>query len=185
MLNILPPNLKKEIIIKHNYLLIKKTSIIIATIILIPTMLLGVNYFIYKKIVNQILNDYSVSSPHDQNIQDIKKNIQNFNSLMQRTTEIQNNHINPVIIINHFAKILPAGIAIENLNLLFNEKKIKLKGYASTREDLIQLQNNLSNDDLFTNFNYPISSLTEKENISFDLSGDLNLSTEIISKYAN
>jgi len=185
MLNILPENVKSDIKLNHIYLKLKKGLILSAIIILLPTILLLANYFLLNNIQSNWLTSNNLSTNQQDNITAITNKIINYNQLIQKTTQIQAGHYNPVILISHFSSLIPEGVVINHLDISIADKTIAFSGYADSRDKLIDLENNFSQDDLFSNFAYPISNLTEKENIYFDLEGQLNLSAEIIKKYAN
>lgn len=175
MLNILPSDLKKENKLRKIFLNFRLNALIVFIILLFPVLLLFSNYLLFENILKNSVSGSNYSPKNNQSTVQIKKDMESFNSLLIQASAIQNEHYNPTLLIEHFTSLVPDGVSIINVNIQFAEKKISFSGMAKTRDDLINFQNNLSADDVFTNFTYPVSNLSEKENIDFNYSGTLTL----------
>lgn len=185
MLNILPAVLKKNVKLDQIYRSLKRAAILIAIILFIPMILLVGDSLFFKKVLQNKESTPVISIAQSENLQQIKTNVQNFNNKLQKGKDIQSSHVNPVILANHFTELVPDGIDISTLSVSMSDKTINFIGLAKDRNQLIQLQNNFSADDLFTDFSYPISNLSAKENIPFNYTGKITVDENIINKYAD
>jgi hypothetical protein len=173
MLNILPADLKKENKLRKIFLNFRLNALIIFVILLFPVLLLFSNYLLFENILKNSVSGNNYSPKNNPSTVQIKNDMESFNSLLIQASAIQNEHYNPTLLIEHFTSLVPDGVTISNVNFQLSEKKISFSGNAKTRDELINFQNNLSDDDVFTNFTYPVSNLSEKENIDFNYSGTL------------
>jgi Tfp pilus assembly protein PilN len=185
MLNVLPAQIKKDIKLNQIYRSLKRATILTTIILLIPIILLVGDSLFFQKVLKNKEATPILSISQSENLQKIKDTVQNFSTKMQKSKDIQANHVNPVIIVKHFTDLVPEGVEITSLGISIKEKTINFAGKAKDRNQLIQLQNNLSADDFFTEFSYPLSNLSDKEDIMFNYTGKIILDENIISKYAN
>jgi len=59
------------------------------------------------------------------------------------------------------------------LQFVSTDQELNIKGVAQNRDILIDFQNNLEELSYFNDINVPISSLLQKENINFEITGQL------------
>jgi len=173
MLNILPLQQKKEMKLNKIFNSLKRSIIFLWLLLIMPAGLLITTHYLLLSI-NDKINNTIVPNPQEK-LQDIAVISQTFNSYLKKGESIQQSHANPVLFLEHLTQLIPAGITIKGINLSLIDKTIAFSGEATTRDELIILENNLSSDSMFSNFSYPLSNLSEKENIKFDLSGKINL----------
>ena len=67
------------------------------------------------------------------------------------------------------------GITLSGIDIAKTEEKITFQGRAASRQNLLDYQKNLENSGLIKNLVIPISVLTAKENIDFEINGQINL----------
>lgn len=179
MLNILPPTRKKQQRLDRSYHFLLRTIIYTFIIIIVPAILFGGNYFFLKDTFNNI-DEYNTPSLAQDNLEAMRENIQNFTEIMNKSESIQNAHTNPTILVYNFLEILPEETTIRNLEMSLTDKTVSFSGTTKDRDQLIKLQENLSNNELFINFTYPLGSLAEKEDINFEFQGEINLEAEAL-----
>lgn len=173
MLNILPLQQKKELKLKKTFDSLKKTIVLIWLLLLLPAGLLITTHYLLVSINNEIADTAMPNSQEE--LRNVAIISQVFNNNLKKSESMQQNHLNPVIILEHFTQLIPAGVMIKGINISMADKTIAFSGEAGTRDQLLELENGLSNDDMFKDFTYPLSNLSEKENIKFDLSGKIEL----------
>ena len=81
MLNILPPELKRQNKLKNVYFGLKRTILLIFIILLMPTIFLIGNYFLFKNIMTSAQVEDPTSQSQQKSIDETKNNISSFNSL--------------------------------------------------------------------------------------------------------
>jgi hypothetical protein len=173
MLNILPLQKKKEIKLKKMFNTISRTTFLLWLLLIIPAgLLIGSHYFLQS--IEKDMTDASTIS-NQEKLQNIAVVSQAFNEYLKQSAIVQTNHINPIPLLDHFSQLIPAGVTIRGINISLTEKTIAFSGEAQTRDQLLELENNFSNDSMFSDFTYPLSNLSEKENIKFDLAGKIQL----------
>lgn len=173
MLNILPAQQKKEIKLNKIFNSLQRTIIFVWILLILPAGLLISSHYILLSL-NDKINNIIIPNPQEK-LQNVANLSQTFNSYLKKSDSIQQSHINPVPLLDHFTKLTPVGITIRGINISLKDKTIAFSGEAQTRDQLLILENNLSNDAIFSDFSYPLSNLSEKENIKFDLTGKINL----------
>jgi Tfp pilus assembly protein PilN len=67
-----------------------------------------------------------------------------------------------------FADQVPEGVQINSFSADLTTKKITISGFAPTREQVIQLYNNINDDkNRFKDINYPLENVSKPANINF------------------
>ncbi|KKQ27820.1 MAG: hypothetical protein US42_C0005G0045 [Candidatus Magasanikbacteria bacterium GW2011_GWC2_37_14] len=165
-LNLLSPEKAQHLKRMVNFQFIKNLlEIILIIISLCGITLLGGQWILedyFNKIAEQII---SISSHYSETNLDIKK----INQTINKVEKIQNEYYswsNKIVIIS---EKIPQNITLQNLSLDQKNKKLTLQGTALTREDLINLKNQLITIPFLQTADIPPSQLTEKTNLLFSL----------------
>lgn len=175
-LNLISEKEKKTLKEKGFFIITKGVSsilvvaiIILAGVLFFDKMLLSENI----KTIQSDINDQESIILHQQG-NTLEQSIKELNSQLQTISGIQNGHTNWMSVIFDFAKLVPNNIQISSLTLDKDAKSFDLKGLAKTRESLLQLQSNLESSSQFTKIESPITNITEKDNITFEYTGQIN-----------
>ena len=120
----------------------------------------------YSAIAQNTINISSKYTSKSREIADINKLIKRVNTAQQKYYKIT-----PTIM--DMASSEPEGITLNSLNISYSKKTVALSGTASTREAFLNFQEILNNNPLFVHVESPVSDLTKKENISFNISANL------------
>lgn len=175
MLNLIPQKSKKDLRFEKTYLLIKKICLIICiTLSGISALFVG-SYWLLQQTLVKTQEDILVSAVNYSGAENLKIDIINFNRNLTTAKQIQQAHINPLLIIENLISLIPADVKLTNIYLDFNEASVELQGKTKDRDALLSLQDNLQQNDKFTEFDYPIGGLTEKEDIDFLFSGKIDI----------
>ncbi len=175
MLNIIPKEQKKELRLEKIYFKVRKISIFVTTAVVLLALLLVGNYYILENSVARTQEDILLSSINLSGIENLKQDIISFNAELAKAKQIQNSHINPLLMLEKFSGIIPTNISLTYLSFNLAEETINIQGVAKDRDALLSLQNNLNSSEVFIDFEYPLGSLTEKENIDFLFEGTIVL----------
>lgn len=180
-LNLISEKEKKVLKEKRFFIITKGVSsvlivvvIILAGVLFFDKMLLAENI---KTIETDIKDEESLILTQQGTT--LEKSIKELNSQLQSIDNIQKSHLNLTLIIVKLAKLIPVNVQIDTLTLDKDTKIFSIKGLAKTRESLLELQNNLKSSSDFTKITAPITNITEKENIRFEYTGEVNLQPEV------
>lgn len=176
-LNLLSPQKKKEIEEKILYVSIKNIfAIFLIFIIFISIILLGsklVLVYNFEKVVEQttlIVKEYG----------GINQKIKEINDKLNNVSKTQKEFIPWSFYLLELNKIFPSNIEIATIILRMGEKQTLIKGYAKTRDDLLNLKTNLENSKLTKSVELPFSNLLKREDIEFELQLTLQEYADII-----
>lgn len=179
-LNLISETEKKILKERRLFIITKSTFIILLVTIVIFTVVL----FFDKLLLNNKLKttDSEIKSEESfiqaQQGSTLEKSIKELNSQLQTISNIEKNHINWNKAVAMIVNLVPANIQISSLVLDKDSQNFNLNGQAKTRDSLLVLQHNLESSKSITNLITPITNLTEKENISFEYTGQLNYNSE-------
>ncbi len=174
-LNILSPRHKeiiKQIKLFHVF---KNTAFIIVSIMLIVGvvfyfgMLLLQNY--QKSLEEQIDKELTIRA--ESQVASTEDAIQELNAQLATAQQIDEKYISWPHTLQAVTAIIPDGIQLDALQLNAGTRSMRMSGTAALRENLLALQAALEESGLFSNISAPISNLTQKENINFDITGSL------------
>jgi len=120
----------------------------------------------YSAIAQNTINNNNKYTSKSQQIQIINKLTQRLNLVQQ-----QHHNITPLIVDITFST--PEEIILTSLNINYNQKTVAFSGIADTRQSLLDFQETLKNNPLYIHVESPVSDLTKKENIAFNISVNL------------
>ncbi len=170
-INLLDQDKKKYIISMINYYFIKNIfELILISIILISISTIGARY-ILEEYYNDIKKDIDIVNKKQIQINDKIKKI---NKTFANAQNIQKQFKNWSKIIIDISNNLPDNIKLNSLKLNNQQQTIYIGGLAKTRQDLLDLKNNLENLEYIETIDIPLSELTKTENFKFSL--ELNIS---------
>lgn len=169
-LNLLSPEKKKNLNILVRYLFAKELlEIVIFTLALLAMMYIFAWFVIAGAMSDAVASSLLVNReapPINRDIQNLNhstKNIvssaENFTALMPKILEISN--------------VLPPDIKLVGLDISRSGNSITLSGTAATRDALLNFQKVIENIKWIKGVTAPTSQLFQKENINFDIHGQL------------
>jgi Tfp pilus assembly protein PilN len=182
MINLLPTE-QKKILTQERDSRIVSSIVFLLFIFLISFIFI---LFLNKEIVSIEL-DKQTESVMDQfndedisTISDFENTSKEYGDKIEKINVFNSNVINITELLRDISDILPEGTYIKNINYgkKINKGKqsineISIYGFASKRDDLIILKENLENKDRFKNINFPSSNWVKPENISFTVTFEI------------
>ncbi len=175
-LNLLSPLQKTELkSIKLQFLIKNLWFQVVSVLVIISTVLLF-NFLLLKNNLNYLeseVNDEKLFF-ESKNISSLEELIKQLNSQLNTAAKVQEDYIKWSDKIVAITGLVPDGVSLSDLQLVTSDKEINITGVAKTRDNLLQLQSNLNNHEFFTNVTTPISSLIQKENITFKITATLS-----------
>lgn len=171
MLNLLPPQQKREL--KLN--LLNQAAIRVAISIIFMILILVLLLLIARTIISIDLTETEKELSFwqsraeikeleilEKNIKELNKNLIFLNGLYQDQNKFSS-------FLENLAKDVPADIRLDNISL-GESGLININGYAPTRNALINFKNVLEKAPYVSEFNFPLSNLTQVTKINFRLS---------------
>ncbi|MBU1131303.1 PilN domain-containing protein [Patescibacteria group bacterium] len=169
-LNLISPSQKHLLKIKQFYQILKNfLSVLtiyslILSIILIP---LNQKIYILKEDVNNRKREVQFKNKN------ISDNVLGLNKQIETLSQILSEFFNwPNYLIN-LSALAPAGVSLNHLSASLDNKEFIINGYASTRDDLIILKNNLENSPLFEEITIPLSNFLTQQGVTFEIKGKI------------
>lgn len=170
-LNIISPELKKEIKYKFFYITLKNILFIILISLLTHTSLLLTAKYVLRAHANETNNRNILIGSQTE---DYNKKVKNINDQVSYIEKIQKD----TVLWSEFTEILShninSGISIINFSVNQKSNVFVLSGYAKTRQDLLNLKSSLEELKIFNDITIPIDVLLKKENINFSINTSFN-----------
>lgn len=166
---------------QRNYRLVQSLVILSVVALVIIVAILFASQIILQTKLDTITSDALALKEKTENEKSLNlgQTIQNFNSLLGNVSAIQSEYASWSGVLIETAKSMSDGVVLTSLTIQKTNSTFQFSGNASTRDSLLDFKNNLEESLFFSNIESPISNLLSKENISFTLSGQVNLDPQI------
>lgn len=162
LINLLPQETKKELKLLNIYGLIKKIIFLIILMTIFITAIIVFGKILLKTQINtSSLVVYNKNNTSD-NISAIQKQVE-----MAKTIESSEPNW-PKTIESVLASIDPS-ISVLSMKIDKDSSSIEITGVAKTREDLLNFKKSLESNTNYSNIDFPIRNLSEKQNINFSV----------------
>lgn len=168
-LNIISPELKKEIKLKNTYQIMKRAFIMIGVFLFFYSIILISSKFVLQSYLDEIgqkntdVND--ATNKTIQMVDDINKKIDKVSTIQKK--EIDWIGLLELISANTASEIKYNRMSMDKINGL------TLSGESKTRDGLIKIKKFLDEATFLSDVNFPISNLLEKENINFNITAKI------------
>ncbi len=171
MINLLPPENKKELIQEENWKLIMILGILILVFLIsLFLILFSIKIFISGEVEVQkiIFNEREIEFKNSQ-MQLLQEEVITVNEKLSGLDKFYKNQRELTEIFEKISKILPSEIYLTNLSLASQPKPVSfnLTGFSPNRETLLKFKENLEKEGTFSEINFPASSWMEPVNINF------------------
>jgi Tfp pilus assembly protein PilN len=165
-LNIIPEELKKEMVLKK---LIRSTRIVLV-LLSASTLIYTVILFGSRIILEGHRKDISTQNIIvTKNTDNYSKQVKEINKQVSAIATIQQNNIYWSPLIKSLFNNIPDDIKLSRVNFNKPDSSLTIAGIAGTRNSLINLRQYLENNSNFSVASFPVQNLIEKQNISFDI----------------
>lgn len=170
-INLLPGHKQSELYYENLYHAVFIAVIIAAGILLIGVLAqVGVGVYIQNKIksvqaesenLKQIVNK-TENTELKQKIRQINGHMTDFENLYKTAPQWS-------WVLQAFSQQVPSGIKISRLTADTKTGKVSISGYSPTREQVIELYNNISSDkENFKDIDYPLENVSKPKDIQFN-----------------
>ncbi len=187
MINLLPPDIKQELLIEKN----KKIVVILGILVLVFLLclilaLLSIKFYTQGQ-VNYYRAVYEIKESQFKNsqAQEIQKQIIGLNQDFLEIDSFYQKQVNLIEVLEKIAQVLPQGVYLNSFSyeklypVAEKDKKdkekesfsgrISISGYAPTRDVLFEFKKNLEAEDDFKEFVFPASNWVKATDINFSL----------------
>ncbi|MCK4553818.1 PilN domain-containing protein [Candidatus Parcubacteria bacterium] len=171
-LNLIPQQLKKAIKFKRVYALLKKMNCILIIIAVIVAIILLIAKLILQNNFNKVVEQTSLITKSSQGY-NVK--VRDINSRLNQVLQIQKDFIAWSDLIEDLANRTPDGITFSSVKINKEKSLINIRGNAKQRDDLLMLKQNMEESLIYSEVEFPLQNILQKENINFDISAKLNL----------
>ena len=171
-LNLISPIQRKEIKLIRLYFSLKSIIIILLIFtIFLGGLVVGAKIILsknYQKLTQELSYVVGAKNKYAPEIREI-------NNYLNVLEEIQDEYTPTSEILIYLGQILPADLWLNDLSLNKASSEIKMRGFAKTRTDLLNLQNALKESGAFSEINIPISAILQKDNPEFFVTAKIDL----------
>ena len=174
-LNLLSPKSKKEIRSIKTFFIIKTISFRVASLLLLISTVLIFSFFLLNIQIKSLdsLLELELDIKEKEKIASIGEATKDLNQQINLASSVQNEYILWTEFISNFTQLVPDGIIIKTVNFNNLTNSFSVTGIADTREALLEFEERLDQSVYFENIVSPISNLTQRESINFDISASL------------
>lgn len=178
MINLLPPQQKKELQQEENW----KMIFILGTFLFLFLVLLSLNLFSIRNFVSgeaeaqQILLDQREKELANPRAQTLRKNLTDFNQTLSQLDSFYKNQPKFSKALEKIAETVPPGVSLSSLNLTEKDQAMlcRLSGFAKDRSSLLRFKESLEKDQVFSDVFFPQGSWVEPADIDFTLNLKIN-----------
>ena len=177
MINLLPPNYKKELLEEEYYKIVLVLGFFaIIFLISLASILFSVNIYVSSQFrVEKQLSDEFQKEMEFSEIRQLEDEIKLINQEISQVSLFYQEQISLVEILNQLYEIMPQGIYFKSvsLNPISEEGHrflISVSGFSPSRDLLLELENNLkAKQEIFKFISFPSSTWTKPSDIDFSL----------------
>lgn len=147
---------------------------VLIEILLAYSLLVAVTLFFASHLINQNLKSFQEQTASiDREYQKINSQIADINQKLNNLNLIQKKRANWSEYLHNLFSIEPKGIALKTMDWNSGQNILIIQGRAQTRDDFLAYRQALEKLSFIKKLEVPISALTVKENISFDIKAEL------------
>lgn len=167
MINLLPLEYKKDFQREETFRLILILTICIGVFLSSVTLLsIAVRLYAQGKIQEERFRS-TIPQGELEARKRIVKDMTSANENFSALSKFYTNRASSLILFDHLQNDVPLLVSLNSFS--FSGLSMTLEGFAPTRDMLLEFRQNLQNDSLFEDVNFPLSNLAISENIHFSL----------------
>lgn len=152
--------------------MIQRYYVMFLSILIFVAVSLGISNYIFVKEYQEIEAESRVVN---QGVYQFESEIKKINSRISMLDTIQSDFVPWTYVFKAISNISSNGISYTSIVINKENKEVRLKGFSNERSELLKLKSGLESSVVFTDINFPIQNILEKENIRFDITAILNM----------
>lgn len=167
MINLLPPQQKKELFYEERYKLLIILGIsAVAFLLAFSLALFAVKIYISGKVQSYRIIASAMLQDEEGTITSANKKLENLSSFYA-------NQPDPAGFLEKLSGVIPESAGLTSISLVFSKKdggfSASLHGFSPTREELLKFKKNLESEVKFKDINFPPANWVKPENIEFSV----------------
>lgn len=167
--NLLPEEDQKEFAFLRLHGRILNLIIWIVISLLVMTVLfLGTRLYLRSEISqtqSQIELQQQIVSQEEN--KEIREQVVSLNNDLKNLVTLEDAHARWSEALIRFSKLVPEDVAIDSFVAERGDNKVRISGFAKTRESILELRENLLSSDYFKDVNFPLSNLVSPQDATF------------------
>lgn len=170
MINLLPPNQKKEIIQeeKGRMFLIFGFLMIVFLTSFVLSLLVAKTLLVKEAKIQKIMADSQEQGFQSSQAQNLEKEIESANQILGELNSFYENQIKPSELLEKISQILPKGLYLTSFS--FTSPLVSLQGFSPSRELLSELKRAMEKEPFFKELYFPPDIWTKPKDIKFSIS---------------
>lgn len=169
-LNLMDDNKKKRIVKAIQFEFIENILQILLISISFTAMVLLLGKYLITNYFSEIASsNISTNFSYNNDLKDIGS----INKTLKEINNLQKEYLEVTPLMLYLSSTTPEGITFNTININYKTKSITMSGKANTRDNFLQFQDILKNSEYINEPTFPISDLTKKENIVFNITASL------------
>lgn len=173
MINLLPPETKKEINQEENWKLIMILEIVILFFLIsLFLILFSIKIYVSGEInVQKILYDQREDEFKNSQMRPLEEEIDISNKILSELDNFYKNQMSFAETLEIISKTIPSGSYLTNLSAVPQQNTINfgLSGFSPTRENLLKFKENLEKEEFFKEIYFPPINWAQSTNINFSV----------------
>lgn len=171
-INIIPTKLKKEIKMRKIYNSVRKLFLMLLIFTSFNAIVLVLAEVVLKTHLADTNNQSKLITT---STKDYVQKVKEINEQVTQIAEIQNNNVAWSNLLQYLSNNSQENnIEFNKISIDQTKNSLTLNGKCKTRKDLLAFKSSIESNKNFSNINFPIKNLLEKENIIFDISFNIN-----------
>jgi len=169
MINLLPPEEKKELIWEEK----KKLSLILGILILVflislILVLSSIKIYISSQVeVQKFILSQEEKKFKESEAKTFQEKLEFLNQELTNLNSFYQNQIDLIEIFEKVSNYIPSGVYLNSFSFTADTSQISLTGFSPTREILLEFKKNLETEKKFKEVYFPPTSWLEPTNINF------------------
>jgi hypothetical protein len=171
-INILPQETKKELRLRHIHAALKDIDFMLIVFGSVIGLMLLFARLIMQNDFNSIVDQTSLIT---RNSQSYNLRVRDINTKVNSVDQIQKDFLVWSRVFNLLSEISNDGLSFNYIKVNRDDKSIKTRGTAKTRESLLLLKEKMEASNYFNKIDFPLANILEKTDISFEINAGLEL----------
>lgn len=171
-LNLVSQDLKKEIKLRRLYHSLKRIYFLLLIVVIFTAITLLVAQIILQNNFNKIVEQTTLIT---KNSQTYNLRVREVNARLNSVDQIQNNFVYWTKLFEALTGGIKNDVTFSYLKINGGDSSAMIRGAAKTRSGLLDFKETLESSDIFSDINFPLSNLLEKNNINFEISAKLDI----------
>ena len=171
-LNLVSQKLKEEIKLRHIYKLLLRINFILVIATILVAIVILVAKIILQNNFNKVVAETTLIT---KNSQGRNFKIREINNHLNQVASIQSDFVPWSFVLENISRYTNDNIIFYFLKLNKEEELLELRGNSKTRESLLSLKEGIQNSEIFSDIDFPLKNILEKNDIDFIIKAHVNL----------